>query len=363
MAPQPGRRAVVRVPVATLWTAPEAVRPVDCPALAGSPDVAAWIAGMDRDQLVGDCVLTQLLLGEPVRVTETRPDGWVRVVALGQPAAKLGADGYPGWLRAAHLADPADADASSTHPADVGAAPSATAPSGPAPSATALSGTASAGPAPVGSGPSGPGQARSGPAGSGSAAGRPLTVDVARTALRAAPDGDPALTGVVLGTRLTPAGPAVDGRRPVRVPGRADPLWATEDDLVPLPAERPEAEKVLAVAERLRDLVYVWGGMSTDGIDCSGLVHLAWRRYGITLPRDADDQAAATSQVPLDAERPGDLYFFARPGRRIHHVGIVSAEPRGGRRRMLHACYLTRRVVEEELPADRTATLVGAHRV
>lgn len=346
MAPQPGRRAVVRVPVATLWTAPEAVRPIDCPALAGSPDVAAWIAGMDRDQLVGDCVLTQLLLGEPVRVTETRPDGWVRVVALGQPAAKLGADGYPGWLRAAHLADPADADPSSPDPTDVG-------PAGPA-----LSGPASAAPAPVGTGPAGPG-----PAGSGSAADAPLTVDVAHTALRAEPDGDAALTGVVLGTRLTPAGPPVDGRRPVRVPGRADPLWATEDDLVPLPAERPEAEKVLAVAERLRDLVYVWGGMSTDGIDCSGLVHLAWRRYGITLPRDADDQAAATSRVPLDAERPGDLYFFARPGRRIHHVGIVSAEPRGGRRRMLHACYLTRRVVEEELPADRTATLVGAYRV
>ncbi|MFF0655312.1 NlpC/P60 family protein [Micromonospora tulbaghiae] len=366
MAPQPGHRAVVRVSVATLWTAPEAVRPIDCPALAGSPDVAAWIAGMDRDQLVGDCVLTQLLLGEPVRVTETRPDGWVRVVALGQPAAKLGADGYPGWLRAAHLADPADADPPSTHPADVdpaGTALSGTAPAGPV-------GTGSSGPGPSGSGPAGPvpagsgsASSGSGPAGSGPAADRPLTVDVAHTALRAGPDGDAALTGVVLGTRLTPAGPPVDGRRPVRVPGRADPLWATEDDLVPLPAERPEAEKVLAVAERLRDLVYVWGGMSTDGIDCSGLVHLAWRRYGITLPRDADDQAAATSRVPLDAERPGDLYFFARPGRRIHHVGIVSAEPRGGRRRMLHACYLTRRVVEEELPADRIATLVGAHRV
>ncbi|MFF0100749.1 NlpC/P60 family protein [Micromonospora sp. NPDC005257] len=324
--------------MATLWTAPEAVRPVDRPALAGSPDVAAWIAGMDRDQRVGDCVLTQLLLGEPVRVTETRPDGWARVVALGQPAAKLGADGYPGWLRTAHLADadPADTDPADTDPADTD------------PAGRTASGTVPAGPAAAGPGP---------------AADGPLTVDAARTALRAGSDGDAALTGVVLGTRLTPAGPAVNGRRPVRVPGRADPLWAPEDDLVPLPAERPEAEKVLAVAERLRDLAYVWGGMSTDGIDCSGLVHLAWRRYGITLPRDADDQAAATSWVPLDAERPGDLYFFARPGRRIHHVGIVSAEPHGGRRRMLHACYLTRRVVEEELPADRTATLVGAHRV
>ncbi|MFI2712512.1 NlpC/P60 family protein [Micromonospora sp. NPDC018662] len=304
MAPQPGHQAVVRVPVATLWTAPEAVRPIDRPALADAPDVAAWVAGMDRDQQVGDCVLTQLLLGEPVLVTETRPDGWVRVLALGQPAAKLDVRGYPGWLRAAHLTTPTDA-----------------------PSAGAL------------------------------------VVDVGRTTLHAAAGGPPDLTGVVLGTRLASAGRPVDGWRPVRVPGRADPLWAPEGDLVPLPGERPEAKEVLAVADRLRDLVYVWGGLSTDGIDCSGLVHLAWRRYGVTLPRDADDQAEATTPLALDDERPGDLYFFARPGRRIHHVGIVTAEPHGGRRRMLNACYLTRRVVEEELPPDRVATLVGAHRV
>ncbi|MEU1846866.1 NlpC/P60 family protein [Micromonospora sediminicola] len=305
MAPQPGHQAVVRVAVATLWTAPEAVRAIDRPALADPPDVAAWIAAMDTEQQVGDCVLTQLLLGEPVLVTEVRPDGWARVVALGQPAAKLDVRGYPGWLRTAHLAGPVDA------------APTA--------------GT--------------------------------LVVDVVRTALRAAPDGPPALPGVVLGTHLASAGRPVDGWRPVRAPGEVDPLWAPEGDLVPLPGERPEAKEVLAVAERLRDLVYVWGGLSTDGIDCSGLVHLAWRRYGTTLPRDADDQAEATTPLALDDERPGDLYFFARPGRRIHHVGIVSAEPHDGRRRMLHACYRTRRVIEEELPEARVATLVGAHRV
>ncbi|WP_089157138.1 C40 family peptidase [Micromonospora sp. NBS 11-29] len=305
MAPQPGHQAVVRVPVATLWTAPEAVRPIDRPALADAPDVAAWVAGTEHAQRIGDCVLTQLLLGEPALVTEARPDGWVRMLALGQPAAELDVRGYPGWMRTAHLAPAADVDP----PTDT------------------------------------------------------LVVDVLRTTLRAAPDGPPALPGVVLGTRLAMAGRPVDGWQPVRAPGRTDPLWAPEGDLVPLPTERPEAKEVLAVAERLRDLPYVWGGLSTDGIDCSGLVHLAWRRYGVTLPRDADDQAEATTTLALDDERPGDLYFFARPGRRIHHVGIVSAEPHGGRRRMLHACYRTRRVVEEELPPDRVDTLVGAHRV
>ena len=302
---QPGREAVVRVPVATLWTAPEAVRPVDRPALAAAPDVAAWIAGMDRDQQVGECVLSQLLLGERLLVTELRADGWAHVVALEQPAAKLDSRGYPGWLPAAQL----------------------TAPPEPDPSAT------------------------------------PLVVDATLTALRAAPDGPVALPGVVLGTRLAPTGRPVDGWRPVHAPGRPDPLWAPAGDLVPLPAERPEAKEVLAVAERLHDLTYVWGGLSSHGIDCSGLVRLAWRRYGVTLPRDADDQAEATTALALDEERPGDLYFFARPSRRIHHVGIVSSEPHGEVRRMLHACYRQRRVLEEQLPEDRLATLVGVHRV
>ncbi|MEV0431130.1 C40 family peptidase [Micromonospora sp. NPDC050495] len=302
---QPGHEAVVRVPVATLWAAPEAVRPVDGPALTDAPDIAAWVAGMDRDQQVGDCVLSQLLLGERVLVTDLRADGWAHVVAAEQPAAKLDRRGYPGWLPVGQLSAPAPA------------AP----------------------------------------------AGVPLVVDATRTTLRAAPDGAVVLRDVVLGTRLAPAGRAADGWRPVHVPGRSEPLWAPEGDLVPLPTERPEAKEVLAVAERLRDLRYVWGGLSPDGIDCSGLVNLAWRRYGVTLPRDADDQAEATTPLALDEERPGDLYFFARPGRRIHHVGIVTAEPHGDRRRMLHACYRQRRVLEEQLPEDRLATLVGAHRV
>ncbi|TDC43750.1 glycoside hydrolase, partial [Micromonospora sp. KC207] len=107
---QPGRVAVVRVAVATLWSCPEAVRPVDRPALDAHADVAAWISGMDADQQVGECVLSQLLLGERVMVTELRPDGWAHVVAIEQPAAQLDPRGYPGWLPTGQLApQPADA--------------------------------------------------------------------------------------------------------------------------------------------------------------------------------------------------------------------------------------------------------------
>jgi hypothetical protein len=91
---QAGHEAVVRVAVATLWARPEAVRPVDAPALAPGTDIAGWIAAMTFEQRVGECVLSQLLLGERVLVEEIRPDGWGRVIAVEQPAAKLDPRGY-----------------------------------------------------------------------------------------------------------------------------------------------------------------------------------------------------------------------------------------------------------------------------
>ena len=42
---------------------------------------------------------------------------------------------------------------------------------------------------------------------------------------------------------------------------------------------------------------YLWGGMSERGINCSGLVHMAFRRLGRLVPRDAHEQEAAAEQV------------------------------------------------------------------
>ncbi|MFD0348290.1 C40 family peptidase [Kitasatospora aburaviensis] len=69
---------------------------------------------------------------------------------------------------------------------------------------------------------------------------------------------------------------------------------------------------------------YVWGGNGPSGYDCSGLVQQAYRRAGISLPRVADDQYAATTPIGAGQLRRGDLLFWSDNGRAsgIHHVGI-----------------------------------------
>jgi len=50
--------------------------------------------------------------------------------------------------------------------------------------------------------------------------------------------------------------------------------------------------------------------MTERGIDCSGLVHMSYRRLGRLIPRNADQQEEAATQVSEGALRPGDLITY-----------------------------------------------------
>jgi hypothetical protein len=68
----------------------------------------------------------------------------------------------------------------------------------------------------------------------------------------------------------------------------------------------------VAVAERFVGMPYLWGGKTSLGIDCSGLVQIALNAAGIGCPRDSDMQEAALGSALPQSEqlRRGDLIFW-----------------------------------------------------
>ncbi len=82
--------------------------------------------------------------------------------------------------------------------------------------------------------------------------------------------------------------------------------------------------KLLEVAQSMYGQPYMWGGTSTKGVDCSGLVRVAYFANGILLQRDAYQQALAGKRIlSADSLQTGDLLFFDNVGRgRVTHVGI-----------------------------------------
>lgn len=88
-----------------------------------------------------------------------------------------------------------------------------------------------------------------------------------------------------------------------------------------------------------RGVPYRWAGMSSRGVDCSGLVSLVLKSHGVAAPHNAarlyDNVGTAVAFEDLQA---GDLVFFQSRGKAVGHVGIyvgdgkfIHASSRSGR--------------------------------
>jgi cell wall-associated NlpC family hydrolase len=119
--------------------------------------------------------------------------------------------------------------------------------------------------------------------------------------------------------------------------GERDPAWL-----------RSAATEPVEHARTLLGTRYEWGGMTSAGIDCSGLVHMSFRACGRLVPRDADQQEEAGEQLSEAELRSGDLVTYG-PAEGADHIAFWVG---GGR--ILHATGRdgVNGVVEEDEPAE-----------
>ena len=100
----------------------------------------------------------------------------------------------------------------------------------------------------------------------------------------------------------------------------------------PAPPPNPRAAIAIRTALSFLGVPYVWGGASRAGVDCSGLIMLAYDAAGIYLPHYSGAQFADTVRVPLYNLQPGDLLFYGYNG--DEHVAMYL-----GRGEMIEAPY------------------------
>jgi gamma-D-glutamyl-L-lysine dipeptidyl-peptidase len=168
-----------------------------------------------------------------------------------------------------------------------------------------------------------------------------------------------------LGTRLEVVKPAEDPQKrwvTVRLPSGENAFVQSGDVRLGEaggPRSRGSEADLVATARRFSGVPYLWGGMSVQGIDCSGLTSRVYAVNGIELPRDADMQFDDPRARPVERAdlRPGDLVFFGQ--KKITHVGIYAGDGR-----FINATTHARPDVHEESLDDPywTALYRGARR-
>ncbi|MEJ8305822.1 C40 family peptidase [Saccharibacillus sacchari] len=264
-------KTVIGVSVATLWKSPGIARKLDAPSLTAPADPAAWTAAMNttekRRWLTGKTE-TQALYGREVKIVQTK-GSWSQVVVTDQSTFKS-RYGYPGWLPTAQL--------------------------------------------------------KSVPATEWSRTSGKEAIVSAKTATLFKTDGKSKLLELSFGTRLpvtSENGEWVEVRTPQHGIARlsaADVKIAT----IGKTDTQPTGQQLVETGKMFLGLPYLWAGTSAYGFDCSGFTGAIYAYYGISLPRDASEQAVAGKAVTKADLQPGDLMFFAHNNGKgsVHHVAM-----------------------------------------
>lgn len=97
-----------------------------------------------------------------------------------------------------------------------------------------------------------------------------------------------------------------------------------ESDLREMPTERLDV--VCTNAKQLLGTKYLWGGKTSGGVDCSGLVQLSFGNAGVRIPRDANQQIhmgqLTGTRWSRAAMRRGDTLYFLNSQGKVSHTGL-----------------------------------------
>lgn len=122
-----------------------------------------------------------------------------------------------------------------------------------------------------------------------------------------------------------------------------------------------DASGIVEQAQQYLGVPYVWGGTSSTGFDCSGLVQYVYAQKGIQTHRTSQEQFRYDGQLVSRNElEPGDLVFFDTEGSgEATHVGIYA-----GNNIMIHAPHTGDVVKYTDITSSYyTAHYLGAKRI
>ena len=92
-----------------------------------------------------------------------------------------------------------------------------------------------------------------------------------------------------------------------------------------------KVDRIVSNALEYKGVRYKFGGTTNRGMDCSGVIYVAFGSENVQLPRISRDMAKRGKKIPLSKVKKGDLLFFRtnKSKRSINHVGLVVSNKKG----------------------------------
>jgi cell wall-associated NlpC family hydrolase len=92
-----------------------------------------------------------------------------------------------------------------------------------------------------------------------------------------------------------------------------------------------KADKIVANALNYKGVKYKYGGTTKRGMDCSGVIYVAFGEENFQLPRVSREMAKQGKKISLKRVAKGDLLFFKtrKSYKNINHVGLVVSNING----------------------------------